>query len=68
MSARFTRREFLQAGGAFVVTFGVPEIACAQPAAATASVVQKTVDPSNVDGFIAISSDEGPQEKSVVWL
>jgi len=57
MSARCTRRDFLQAGGAFVVSFGVPQLAATQPVAASGGVVQKTVDAGEVDGFIAIRSD-----------
>ena len=55
MSARLTRREFLQTGGALLVTFAAP--ALGQRLADGERALGKTLDTTDVDGFIAINAD-----------
>ena len=55
MNARVTRREFLQAGGALLVTFATP--ALGQRLADADRALGKTLDTTDVDGFIAINAD-----------
>jgi CO/xanthine dehydrogenase Mo-binding subunit len=59
MTAVLSRREFLKAGGALVVSFTlVPETIAQQPPAGVA-FASRTLDPAEVDGFIAIDADGG---------
>ena len=55
MSPLLTRREFLQAGGALLVTFATPALAQRVPDGDRA--LGKTLDTTDVDGFIAINAD-----------
>ena len=55
MNARVTRREFLQAGGALLVTFATP--ALGQRLADADRALGKTLNATDVDGFIAINAD-----------
>ena len=55
MSPLLTRREFLQAGGALLVTFATPALAQRLPDGDRA--LGKTLDTTDVDGFIAINAD-----------
>jgi CO/xanthine dehydrogenase Mo-binding subunit len=56
MSARLSRREFLQSGGALVIGLALPDYAIAQRASAD-HALGKTVDGSEVDGFLAVRAD-----------
>ena len=55
MNALLTRRAFLQAGGALLVTFATPAVGQQLPDADRA--LGKTLDTTDVDGFIAINAD-----------
>jgi len=57
MSATISRRDFIKAGGALVVTLGVPGSAIAQRLAAIGAAPGKTVDAGEVDGFLAVHQD-----------
>ncbi len=57
MSATISRRDFIKAGGALVVTLGVPGSAIAQRLAAIGAAPAKTVDAGEVDGFLAVHQD-----------
>ncbi len=57
MSAVFSRREFLQAGGALVVAFTLPARAFAQQAPQAGTPPGKTLDIGAVDGFVAVNAD-----------
>jgi nicotinate dehydrogenase subunit B len=57
MRARVSRREFLQAGGALVVGFTLPAPAFAQQPARGGAGPGKTVDGSEVDGFVAVNAN-----------
>ena len=52
-----SRRALLKAGGALVVTFGVPLPAFAQPASGGDAALGKTLDAGAVDGFFAVHRD-----------
>ena len=56
MSA-LSRREFLQAGGALVVGFALPPDASAQRFGHGETALGKTLDSTEVDGFVAVSAD-----------
>jgi len=51
------RREFLQIGGALVVGFTLPSPAYAQRQSGAEEALGKTLDPSEVDGFVAVNAD-----------
>ena len=55
MSARLSRREFLQTSGALVVGFTLP--AWAQQAPRAQAAPGKTLDTGEVDGFVAVNAD-----------
>ena len=57
MSAQFSRREFLQSGGALVVGFALPLPAFAQQAPRAHAQLGKTIDSREVDGFLAVNAD-----------
>jgi nicotinate dehydrogenase subunit B len=57
MSARLSRREFLQAGGALVVGFTLPAPARAQQPPGAQVPPGKILDTSEVDGFVAVNGD-----------
>ena len=57
MRARLTRREFLKAGSALVVSFPLVRQTSAQLAPADMAAAGRTLDPSAVDGFLAVSAD-----------
>jgi nicotinate dehydrogenase subunit B len=56
MSARLSRREFLQTGGALVVGFTLPLPAWAQQPLQP-QAPGKTLDSGEVDGFVAVNAD-----------
>ena len=51
------RREFLQIGGALVVGVTLPSPAYAQRQSGAEEALGKTLDPSEVDGFVAVNAD-----------
>jgi CO/xanthine dehydrogenase Mo-binding subunit len=55
--ATTTRREFLQSGAALVVGFALPSSGSAQVVAGSDRALGKTLNVSDVDGFIAIHPD-----------
>src|SRR3954471_9119459 len=57
MSAPVSRREFLQASAALLVGFTTASVASAQRLPRAEAVLGKTLDVSDVDGFIAIAAD-----------
>jgi CO/xanthine dehydrogenase Mo-binding subunit len=57
MSARVSRREFLQTSAALLVGFSMSAPVAAQRVPQSESALGKTVDASDVDGFIAINRD-----------
>jgi len=57
MSAFLSRREFLQTGGALVIALAVPRSASGQRARGADKALGKTVDTSEVDGFLAVNGD-----------
>ena len=57
MSALVSRRAFLQAAGALVVSFSLDGSAVAQGAPTLDAMSGKTNDPGAVDGFLAIAAD-----------
>src|SRR5690349_11391088 len=57
MKAAISRREFLQASAALVVGFAPPVNALAQRFPNEEAVLGKTLDATDVDGFIAIGVD-----------
>lgn len=56
MSAFLSRREFLHGAGALVVGLSLPSLAAPQPVSA-AQELEKTLDPGEVDAFLAINAD-----------
>ena len=59
MSVVLSRREFLQRGGALVVSFTLAPAALAQQPPPGVAFGARTLDPAEVDGFIAIDADGG---------
>ena len=57
MSAQLSRREFLQAGGALVIGMGFSRGAAAQRIAGADAALGKTIDASELDGFLAVHAD-----------
>ena len=57
MSAQLSRREFLQAGGALVIGMGFSRGAAAQRIAGADAALGKTLDASELDGFLAVHAD-----------
>jgi CO/xanthine dehydrogenase Mo-binding subunit len=57
MSAQLSRREFLQAGGALVIGMGFSRGAAAQRVAGAEAALGKTLDASELDGFLAVHAD-----------
>ncbi len=57
MNLPMTKREFLKAGGALVIGFSVSRYARAQRASAPDTALGKTLDASEVDGFLAVNAD-----------
>jgi len=57
MTALVTRREFLQGSGALVVSLALPRHGSAQRAPDGDQSIGKTVDTSEVDGFLAVHRD-----------
>jgi len=57
MSAALSRRDFMKAGGALVVGFTVHNAAMPQRLPAAEKALGKTLDPNQVDGFLAIGAD-----------
>jgi CO/xanthine dehydrogenase Mo-binding subunit len=57
MSALLTRRAFLKSGGALVIGLTLPLSARAQRASGADRALGKTVDGSEIDGFLAVRSD-----------
>lgn len=57
MTAPVSRREFLQAGGGLIIGFAFSDHGAAQRAGPSGTALPKTVDASEVDGFIAINAD-----------
>jgi CO/xanthine dehydrogenase Mo-binding subunit len=57
MSARLSRREFLQASGALVIGFTLPASAYAQQLPRAEAALGKTLDTGEVDGFLAVNAD-----------
>ena len=58
MIAALSRRGLLKAGGAMVIGFGLPGRGSAQTLSGTDAALGKTVDPTEVEGFLAIHRDE----------
>ncbi len=59
MSVVLSRRAFLQRGGALVVSFTLAPAALAQQPPPGVALGARTLDPAEVDGFIAIDADGG---------
>ena len=59
MNALLSRRDFIKAGGALVVGFSLAGAASGQQVAAVEKAIGKTLDPNEVDGFLAIGADGG---------
>jgi CO/xanthine dehydrogenase Mo-binding subunit len=59
MNALLSRRDFIKAGSALVVGFSLTGAAAGQQIAAAERAIGKTLDPNEVDGFLAISADGG---------
>src|SRR5262249_1561172 len=59
MSSVVSRREFLKTGGALVVSFTLAPPAWAPQPPPGATYDTRTLDPAEVDGFIAIDADGG---------
>ena len=57
MNSAFTRREFLQSGGALVIGFALPTSSVAQIVAGADRALGKPLDVNDVDGFLAVNSD-----------
>jgi nicotinate dehydrogenase subunit B len=57
MTAQLSRRAFLEAGGALVITFGLPARGSAQRLASGGGALGKTLDASEIDGFISVHAD-----------
>ena len=57
MSARLSRRQFLQSGGALVVGFTLPLPTYALQSWQTETAPGKSVDTGEVDGFVAVNAD-----------
>ncbi|MEP7062522.1 MAG: molybdopterin cofactor-binding domain-containing protein [Betaproteobacteria bacterium] len=57
MAATLSRRALLKAGGALVVTFGMPSIAGAQRATAADRAPAPSIDTTSVDSFFAVHQD-----------
>ncbi len=57
MNLPMTKREFLKAGGALVIGFWVSQYARAQRSSAPDTALGKTLDASEVDGFLAVNAD-----------
>jgi CO/xanthine dehydrogenase Mo-binding subunit len=57
MNTLLSRRDFIRAGGALVVGFSLAGAAAGQQVAAAEKAIGKTLDPNEVDGFLAISAD-----------
>jgi len=57
MNAALSRRALLKAGGALVVSFALPVRGYAQQVHASDTVLGRTLDTKEVDGFIAVHAD-----------
>jgi CO/xanthine dehydrogenase Mo-binding subunit len=57
MNELLSRREFLQHSGALVVALAIPRPAAAQRASGADQALGKTVDASEVDGFLVVHGD-----------
>jgi CO/xanthine dehydrogenase Mo-binding subunit len=57
MSARLSRREFLQAGGALVIGLGFAGTPRAQVITGADAALGKTLDVGELDGFLAVHAD-----------
>lgn len=57
MNAPLSRREFLKSGGALVIALGVPGLSSAQIVKGADAALGKTLDVSELDGFIAVHAD-----------
>ena len=57
MKALVSRREFLQAGGALVIGFGLPAATIAQGVRGADAALGKSLDASELDGFLAVHAD-----------
>jgi CO/xanthine dehydrogenase Mo-binding subunit len=57
MNVHFSRREFLQAGGALVVGLSLPARGAAQSLAGADAALGKTLDAGELDGFLAVHAD-----------
>ena len=57
VSTAISRRGFLRAGGALVVSFALGEPALAQRPPGSESALGKTLDTGSVDGFVAVNAD-----------
>ena len=57
MTAFVSRREFLQAGGALIIGFGLPAATIAQGVRGADAALGKSLDASELDGFLAVHAD-----------